>query len=74
MSISPDDIQRIAVAVRDAVKESLREEFSAIIEEKIAPLHTEINALRTENNDLRRQLDELEQYGRRPLICFSKIP
>ena len=75
VSISPDDIQRIAVAVRDAVKESLREEFSAIIEEKIAPpLHTEINALRTENNDLRRQLDELEQYGRRPLIRFSGIP
>jgi hypothetical protein len=37
VSISPDDIQRIAVAVRDAVKESLREEFSDIIEEKIPP-------------------------------------
>jgi hypothetical protein len=74
VSISPDDIQRIAVAVRDAVKESLREEFSAIIEEKIAPLHKEINTLKTENNDLRRQLDELEQYGRRPLIRISGIP
>jgi hypothetical protein len=52
MSISPDDIQRIAVAVRDAIKESLREEFSAIIEEKIAPLHTEINALRTYEGNL----------------------
>jgi hypothetical protein len=40
----------------------------------MAPIHTEINALRTENNDLRKQLDQLEQYGRRPLIRFSGIP
>lgn len=34
---------------------------------KYAPLHAVINKLRTDNKDLRRQLDELEQYGRRPL-------
>lgn len=74
ITTSPEDVQKIAAAVRDAVKESLREEFSNIIEEKIAPLHTEIETLKTENNDLRRKLDELEQYGRRPIIRFSGLP
>lgn len=73
LSISPGDIQKIAEAVRDAMKDSLREEFARIVDEKIAPLHATIDQLRTDNKDLRSQLDELEQYGRRPLIRFSGI-
>ena len=73
-TISTEDIQKIAEAVRDAVKDSLRYEFTNIIEEKITPLQTEINLLKSENIDLKRQLDELEQYGRRPLIRFSGVP
>ena len=73
MDVSAEDIRKIAEAVRDAVKDSLREEFSKIIDEKIAPLHARIDKLQTDNDDLRQQLDELEQYGRRPLIRFSGI-
>ena len=35
MGVSTEDIRKIAEAVRDAVKDSLREEFSKIIDEKL---------------------------------------
>lgn len=73
MGISPEDIKKIAEAVRDAIKDSLREEFSKIVDEKVTPLKAQIHKLQTDNDDLRRQLDDLEQYGRRPLIRFSGI-
>ena len=37
MGISTEDIGKIAEKVRDAVEDSLREEFSKIIDEKAAP-------------------------------------
>ena len=37
MDVSTEDIRKIAEAIRDAVKDSLRKEFSKIIDEKIAP-------------------------------------
>lgn len=69
----PGDIQKIAEAVRNAVKDFLREEFARILDEKTAPLHAATDQFRSDNKDLRRQLDELEQYGRRPLIRLSGI-
>ena len=45
MGVSTEDLRKIAEAVRDAVKDSLREEFSKIIDEKIAPLHARIDKL-----------------------------
>ena len=74
LTLSSEDIQRIADAVREGIRESFREEVSQMIDEKLAPVHQEMEQLRADNNDLRRQLDELEQYGRRPLIRFSGIP
>lgn len=55
------------------MKDSLREEFARIVDEKIGPLHAAIDQLRFDNTDLKRQLDELEQYGRSSLIRFFGI-
>lgn len=74
VTISADDIKRIAEAVREAIKDSLRDEISNMIEEKTEPLRNEIEQLQRDNMNLRRDLDELEQYGRRPLIRLSGIP
>ena len=56
------------------MKESLREDITSSIEEKIAPLRKEIDVLKTVIYNLRRQLGELEQYDRIPLIRFSGVP
>lgn len=45
-----------------------------MIEEKTEPLQNEIEQVQIENMNLRKDLDELEQYGRRPLIRLSSIP
>jgi hypothetical protein len=41
---------------------------------EMQPLKDELNALKRENFELRHQIDDLEQYGRRPLIRVSGIP
>lgn len=41
-TISADDIKRIAEAVREAFKDSLRDEISNMIEEKTEPLRNQI--------------------------------
>lgn len=74
VTISAEDIQKIAEAVRVVVRESLREEMSQMIAEKVKPLCIQVDKLRDENKQLKMQLDELEQYGRRPLIRISGIP
>lgn len=45
-----------------------------MIAEKVKPLCTQVDKLRDENRQLKMQLDDLEQYGRRPLIRISGIP
>lgn len=45
-----------------------------MISQKVEPLCAQVDELRAENKELRMQLDELEQYGRRPLVRFSGIP
>ena len=40
----------------------------------VEPLKAKITKLETINNELNLQLDELKQYGRRPLVRFSGIP
>lgn len=42
--------------------------------EKTEPLRNQIEQLQIENMNLRTYLNELEQYGRRPLIRLSGIP
>lgn len=74
VTISAEDIQKIAEAVRVVVRESLREEMSQMIAEKVKPLCIQVDKLRDENKQLKMQLDELEQYGKRPLIRISGIP
>lgn len=72
--IGEDDIVRIAAAV----KLSIQDELSALVKQEVTkavePLNAKINKLESMNNDLHLQLDELEQYGRRPLVRFSGIP
>ena len=67
------DIQRIAEAVKIAIKDSLREEISQMISEKVEPLQAKVDELQSENKQLRAHLDELEQYGRRPIVRISGI-
>lgn len=55
------------------LRESLQEESSQMIAEKIKPLCIQVDKLRDENKQLNMQLDELGQYGRRPLIRISGI-
>jgi len=50
------------------------EDFKAMFNHHTATLKDEIKSLRLENDDLRQKLDDLEQYGRRPLVRFSGIP
>lgn len=45
-----------------------------MIKEKTEQVRNQIEQLQRENMNLRRDLDELEQYGRRPLIRLSGIP
>ena len=45
-----------------------------MISEKVEPLQAKVDELQTENKQLRAHLDELEQYGRRPIVRISGIP
>ena len=67
------EMQSIVEPVKAAIHESLRDEISTIVSEKIKPLNDQVDKLRCENHQLRMQLDELEQYGRRPLVRISGI-
>ena len=73
VTISAEGMQSIVEAVKAAIRESLRDEISTIVSEKIKPLNDQVDKLRCENHQLRMQLDELEQYGRRPLVRISGI-
>jgi hypothetical protein len=72
--IGEEDIIRIATAV----KLSIQNEICALVQTEVAkavePLKAKITKLETVNNDLHLQLDDLEQYGRRPLVRISGIP
>lgn len=69
-SISDSDIDRIAKAVRSL----LLDDINAIVQNQIAPLTARVKSLETDNENLRHQIDDLEQYGRRPLVRFSGFP
>lgn len=74
ITISSEDIQRIA----DAVKATLGDEIKALVENEVTkavqPLVAKINHLEEENRSLFFKLDDLEQYGRRPMVRVSGIP
>ena len=70
VQISPEDILKIAMAVKSCIHEDLKE----MINEAIDPLQEEMKALKEENQRLKLQIDEVEQYGRRSLIRVSGIP
>ena len=74
MVIGEDDIRRIAMAVKLSIQEELADLVNQEVAEAVQPLHARITKLEETNTDLYLQLDELEQYGRRPLVRISGIP
>jgi len=62
------------VCIGNYVHSLMLEDFKAMFNHHTATLKDEIKSLRLENKDLRQKLDDLEQYGRRPLVRFSGIP
>lgn len=74
LTLSSDDLQKIADVVSASVRASIREEVQDLIQQMVEPIRADVNLLRQENENLRLQLDELEQYGRRSLIRVSGIP
>ena len=70
LQISSEDIQKIAMAVKSVIQNDIQE----IVAVETGPLKEEIKTLKRENMELRLQVDDLEQYGRRPLIRISGIP
>jgi tetrahydromethanopterin S-methyltransferase subunit B len=64
LSLSEEDIDKIATAV----KQKITVDIESIITAKIEPLIFRISKLERENNELMANLDSLEQYGRRSLI------
>lgn len=54
VTISAEDIKRIAVAVREAIKDSFRDERFNMIEEKTKPLRNQIEQLKREKTNLRK--------------------
>jgi hypothetical protein len=57
-----------------AVKSVIQSDIKDMVAIKMQPLKDELNALKRENFELRHQIDDLKQYGRRPLIRVSGIP
>ena len=74
VTIGEDDILRIATAVKMCIQDEVSELVNKEVAKAVEPLKAKITKLETINNDLHLQLDELEQYGRRPLVRFSGIP
>jgi hypothetical protein len=57
-----------------AVKSVIQSDIQEMVAVETGPLKEEIKTLKRENMELRLQVDDLEQYGRRPLIRISGIP
>ena len=74
VTIGEDDILRIATAVKMCNQDEISELVNKEVAKAVEPLKAKTTKLETINNDLHLQLDELEQYGRRPLCRFSGIP
>ena len=72
--IGEDDIRRIAMAVKLSIQEELADLVNQEVAKAVQPLQARITKLEDINTDLHLQLDELEQYGRRPLVRISGIP
>ena len=70
VTISSEDILKIAMAVKSCIHEDLKDMVHEITE----PLQDEIRSLREENRQLKLQIDEVEQYSRRSLVRISGIP
>lgn len=69
------------IAISTSLKGMIIKDLSALIHNEIHPvvlelskLKIEVASLREENSTLKLKLDDLEQYGRRPLVRFSGIP
>ena len=69
LSLSEEDIDKIATAV----KQKITVDIESIITAKTEPLIFRISKLERENNELMANLDSLEQYGRRSLIRVAGI-
>lgn len=71
------DIIRIAKAVKAALREEIEELVAKRVTKTVEPFkpnYVEPSKLEEENGKLSLQIDELEQYGRRPLVRVSGIP
>ena len=68
--LSESDIQRIAIATKNMVVE----EFSMMLESRVAPLESEILYLKEENRPLAQKVDDLEMYSRRNCIRVTGVP
>jgi hypothetical protein len=66
--ISDQDILRITAAVKLSLQEDIAKIVSIEVEKAVRPLEEKIRHLETENSKLFLQIDELEQYGWRPLV------
>nr|XP_022288834.1 uncharacterized protein LOC111100943 isoform X2 [Crassostrea virginica]XP_022289959.1 uncharacterized protein LOC111101663 isoform X2 [Crassostrea virginica] len=77
-AINPLITHQVTIGEATAVKLCIQDEISELINKEVAkavePLKAKITKLETINNELNLQLDELKQYGRRPLVRFSGIP
>lgn len=72
--LGDEDIMRIARAVKVTLREEIEELVAREVAKAVEPLKTKISKLEEENGKLFLQIDELEQYGRRPLVRVSGIP
>lgn len=80
-TICDDDIQRIAVAVKSllsaelaTISTQIQDIVKAEVHKATQPLKEKVNVLEKQNKDLFQKVDELEQYGRRPLVRVAGIP
>ena len=79
LSMTPfNPISSLYLVSADAVKATLGDEIEALVENEVTkavqPLVAKINHLEEENRSLFFKLDDLEQYGRRPMVRVSGIP
>jgi hypothetical protein len=71
--ISSQDILKIAETVKFALKDEIDKLVQENVQKAVKPLQKKIVKLEAENKNLFMKLDDLEQYGRRPLIRVSGI-
>jgi hypothetical protein len=72
--ISEEDILRIAAAVKQTLRDDITQLVAIEVAKAVEPLQEKIQHLESQNTKLFHQLDELEQYGRRPLVRVTGIP